>query len=171
MWEIIFNTRKFKKWIEAAGTIHARFGLEKALGYLIGEKFYQVAFMLRSSGELTRMLAEERKKPGYNPIVETTYRNNTVRSNMDEVYEENISIAHETEEALHEFAVLIKEAFDPHQIRSYLDSNPRLGIHGHIASEEDYDFLVSRGAIEHSIDTEVRDALILGDMMKYLGGS
>jgi hypothetical protein len=171
MWEILFNTEKLKEWIEAAKTIHARFGIEKALGYLVGEKFYRVAFTLRSSQELIRMLAEERMKPGYNPIMETTYKDNTIVSNMDEIYEKNIEIAKDTEEALARFAALINEAFEPHQIRSYLESNPRLGIHGHIASEEDYDFLVNKGAVEHSIDTEVRDALILGDMMKYLGGS
>ena len=171
MWQVLYNTRKLKEWLEAAKTIHARFGIEKALGYLIGEKFYNVAFTLRWSQELIRMLADERKKPGYNPIMETTYKDNTIVSNMDEIYEKNIGVAKDTEEALIRFAALIKEAFEPHQILSYLESNPRLGIHGHIASEEDYDFLVSKGAVKHSIDTEVRDALILGDMMKYLKSS
>jgi hypothetical protein len=169
MWEILFNTEKLKEWVEAAKTIHARFGIEKALGYLIGEKFYHVVFTLHSSKELLRMIAEERKKPGYRPSAETTYKNRTVLTNMDEIYEKNIEVAKDTEEALTRFAVLINDVFESHQIKSYLESNPRLGIHGHIASEEDYDFLVSRGAVEHSIDTEVRDALILGDMMKYLG--
>jgi hypothetical protein len=69
MWQVLFNTHRLKEWVEAAKTIHARFGIEKALGYLIGEKFCRVAFMLRSSQELIRMLAEERKKPGYDSIV------------------------------------------------------------------------------------------------------
>jgi hypothetical protein len=171
MWEVLFNTEKLKEWVEAAKTIHARFGIEKALGYLIGEKFYHVASTLRSSQELIRMIAEEKKKPGYKPISETTYKNHTVLTDMDEIYEKNIVVMKDTEEALTRFATLIKEAFEPYQIKSYFESNPRLGIHGHIASEDDYDFLVSKGAVELSIDTEVRDALILGDMMKYLGVS
>jgi hypothetical protein len=171
MWEIPFNTEKLKGWVEAARTIHTRFGIEKALGYLIGEKFYHVAFALRSSKELIMMLAEERKKPGYKSSVETTYKNHTVLTDLDEIYEKNVAVVRNTEEALAVFAALIKEAFEPYQIRSFFESNPRLGIHGHIASEEDYDFLVSKGAVEHSIDTEVRDALILGDMMKLLGVS
>jgi len=171
MWEVLFNTKKLKDWVEASKTIHARFGIEKALGYLIGEKFYRVVFMLHSSKELIRMLAEERKKPSYSPIMKTTYKDNTIMTDMDEIYEKNIEVAKDTEEALAIFAALIKEAFEPHQIRSYLESNPRLGIHGHIGTAEDYEFLVSKGAVEHSIDTEVRDALILGEMMKYLGVS
>jgi hypothetical protein len=75
------------------------------------------------------------------------------------------------EEALIRFAALIKEAFEPYQIRSYCESNPRLGIHGHIGTDEDYEFLVSKGAIEHSIDSEVEDATIFGDMMNYFGVS
>jgi hypothetical protein len=171
MWEILFNTEKLREWVEAAKTIHARFGIEKALGYLIGEKFYHVAFTLRSSQELIRMIAEERKRPGYKPTSETTYKNRTILTNMDEIYEKNIEVAKDTEEALTRFAALINEAFEPHQIQNYFESNPQLGIHGHIASEEDYEFLVSKGAVELSIDTEVRDALILGEMMKYLGVS
>jgi hypothetical protein len=127
--------------------------------------------MLRSSQELIRMLAEERKKPGYDPIVVTTYKNHTAVTNMDEIYEKNIEVAADTEEALTRFAALIKEAFEPYQIRSYFESNPRLGIHGHIGTDEDYEFLVSKGAIEHSIDSEVEDALIFGNMMNYFGVS
>jgi len=42
---------------------------------------------------------------------------------------------------------------------------------GHVASEEDHDFMIEKGALEHSLDTEVEDAMILGDMMKYFGVS
>jgi hypothetical protein len=36
-----------------------------------------------------------------------------------------------------------------------------------IASDEEYEFLVGRGIVEHSLDTELEDALIFGDMMRY----
>jgi hypothetical protein len=167
MSKIFTNPNQIEEWVEAAKRIHARFGIDKALGYLIGEKFYSVAFMLHSSQELIRMISEERKKPGYKSFTETTYKNHTVLTNLDEIYEKNIVIINDTEETLARFAALVRETFEPYDIRRYFESNPRLGIHGHIASDEDYDFLVSKGAVEQSIHTEVRDALILGDMMKY----
>jgi len=171
MWEVLFNTRRLKEWVAAAKKIHARFGIEKALEYLIGEKFYRVALMLHYHKKLVGMIAEQRKKPSYNPIIETKYKDRKIVTDMDEIYEKNIVVANDTEEALTRFATLIKEAFEPYEIRSCFGSNPRLGIHGNIRTDEDYDFLLSKGAVDHSIGTEVRDALILGDMMKYLGGS
>ena len=171
MREVLFNTRQLKEWVEAAKRIHDSFGIEKALEYLIGGKFYRVVFMLHSSQEVITSIAEERKKPGYKHSCETIYENRKIVTNLDEIYEKNIVISTDTEEAVARFATLIKEAFEPYEIRQYFESSPRLGIHGHIASDEDYDFLVSKGAVEHSVYTEVRDALILGDMMKYLGVS
>jgi hypothetical protein len=168
MWEILFNTRRLKEWIDAAKEIHARFGIEKALGYLIGEKFYRVVTTLHYHKELVGMIAEQRKKPGYNPIIETIHDNRKIVTDFDKIYEDNIVIAADTEEAVSRFAALIKGAFEPYEIQSYFASNPRLGIHGHIGTHEDYDFLVIAGAVKHSLDAEVRDALILGDMMKYL---
>ncbi len=79
MWEVLFNTHQLEEWVEAAEKMHARFGIEKALGYLIGEKFYRVFFILHSSQELIRKIAEERKKPGYNPVCETIYENRKKR--------------------------------------------------------------------------------------------
>ena len=171
MWQVLFNEQKLREWVEAAKTIYAGFGIEKALEYRIGEKFYHIAYMFHSSQELIRMLAEERRKPGYNPSVKTTYKNHTVVTNTDEIYEKSIEVAADIEEALITFAALIKEAFEPLQIRGYFESRPRFGIHGHIGTDEDYEFLVSKGTAEHSLDSEVRDALILGEMMKYFGVS
>jgi hypothetical protein len=171
MWEVLFNTQQLKKWVETAKIIHARFGFEKALGYLLGEKFCRVAYVLHYHKKLVGMIAEQKKNPGYNPIFEIMHNKRKIVNNLDEIYEKNIEVVADTEEALIRFAALIKEAFEPYQIRSYFESNPRLGIHGHIGTDEDYEFLVSKGAVECSVDSEVRDALILGDMMRYLGVS
>ena len=171
MSKIFSNPNQIEEWVEAAKTIQARFGIEKALGYLIGEKFYRIAFLLHSSQELIRMIAEERKKPGYKPMSETVYENLKIVTDLNEIYDKDTVIINGTEEVLARFAALIKEAFEHYEIQGYFESNPRLGIHRHIASDEDYDFLVDKGAEEHSMDTEVRDALILGDMMKYFGVS
>jgi|WetSurSiteA1Bulk_404760.scaffolds.fasta_scaffold01242_5 hypothetical protein len=171
MSKIFTNPNQLEEWVEAALGIHDRFSIEKALGYLIGGKFYRVVFMLHSSRELISSIDEERKKPAYIPICETIYENRKIVTNLDEIYEKNIVIIADNEEALARFATLIKETFEPYEIQEYFESNPRLGIHGHISTDEDYDFLVSKGAVEQSVYTEVRDALILWDMMKYFGVS
>lgn len=38
---------------------------------------------------------------------------------------------------------------------------------GRIALEEEHDFMMSKGVVEHSIETEIEDALIFGEMRKY----
>ena len=65
------------------------------------------------------------------------------------------------------FANLIKRSFALYEIRGYFDSNPRLGTLGHAVTEEVHDLFIQHRAVDHSIETEVEDALILGDMMKY----
>jgi hypothetical protein len=64
---------------------------------------------------------------------------------------------------------LINRTFSLHEIEKYFNSHPRLGIHGHVLSDEQYEYMVRKGLIEHSIETEVEDALIFGEMMKYFG--
>jgi hypothetical protein len=85
------------------------------------------------------------------------------------MYESRKEIIIEAKDLLGRFVVLIKEAFEPIAVQEYLKSHPCLGVHGHVASDEQYEFLVEQGAIENSIETEVEDALILGDMLKYFG--
>jgi hypothetical protein len=78
-----------------------------------------------------------------------------------------MAIMAEAEELLVKFATLIKGAFESYEIRKYFESNPRLGTMRHITSDEEYDFLTRNRALEHSIDTEIEDALIFGAMVKY----
>ena len=132
MWKVLFNTRQLREWVEAAKTIRARFGIEKALGHLIGEKLYRVVSTRHYHKQLVRMIAEQKKKPGYNPIIETICDNRRIVNDFDKIYEDNIIFAADTQDAVTRFAALIKEAFEPHEIRSYFESNPQLGIHGHI---------------------------------------
>jgi hypothetical protein len=42
-------------------------------------------------------------------------------------------------------------------------------VHGHVSFDKTYYIKVSKGAVERPAETEVRDAVILGDMMKYFG--
>ena len=169
MSKIFTNPNQLEVWVEASQGIEERFGIDKALGYVIGEKFYNLVAILHVARATIRVIDEERKKPNYNPIRERTYGNRKHTENSDETYEREKEIIAEAEELLVEFATLIKEAFEPYEIRKYFESNPRLGEMGHTASDEEYDFMVSKGAVEHSLDNELEDALILGDMMKYFG--
>lgn len=168
MSKIFSNDNQLQEYVEAAVGIKDRFGIKKALGYLIGEKFYNLVDILHVSRKQVRTIDEERKSPDY-PIRERIYGNRKYVENLDETYESHKEIIAEAEELLIQFSTLIRGAFEPYEIKEYFESHPRLGIHGHICSEEDLDFLVSKGAVEHSLDTEIDDAMIFGDMKKYFG--
>lgn len=167
--KIYINPKQIQEWVDAAEGIAEDFGIEKALGYLIGEKFYNLVSLLHDARKSVRNIDEKRKQPDFNPTVVTKYKDSEFTTNFDEIYDRDMERIQEAERLLPEFAGLIIADFDPHEIRKYFESHPRLGVHGHATSEEQFDFMVQHGAIEHSIDTEVEDALIFGDMMKYFG--
>lgn len=169
MSKILVNENQLKEWIEAAERIKDSFGINRALGFLIGEKFYEIVSTLHSCQELVRIIDKESKKPDYEPIGVTTYGNCELVTNLHQIYKKEVAIITEIEELLTGFATLIKGAFEAYEICNYFASNPRLGSMAQIASDEEYEFLVSRGFVEHSLDTEMEDALIFGDMMKYFG--
>jgi len=167
MRRIFTNSDQFKEWVEAAAEIEGRFGIEKALGYVIGEKFYSIVSTVYESRRIIRTIGEERKKPWYNPMHERACGNSKYVENLDETYEKEKETIIETEALLGEFSDLIKGAFVQHKIRQYFESNPRLGTLGHAVSDEQYDALICNGAVEHTLDTEIEDALIFGDMLKH----
>ena len=169
MGKIFINDNQIEEWVEAAGGIWDQFGIEKALGYVIGEKFYNLVSMLHASRTMIRAIDEERKKPNYKPVRERTYGNSKLIENLDETYEDEKARVIEAEGLLVKFVFLINEKFPPHEIRKYFQSHPRLGAMGHVTSVEQYEYMVSTGAIPHSIEIEVEDALIFGDMAKYFG--
>jgi hypothetical protein len=169
MGKIFSNENQLEEWVEAAKGIQDRFGAGKALGYLIGEKFYSIVDSLHSALKIIRTIEEERKNPNFNPIRITKYKDRKLMTNLDETYRDEKAAVIEAEGLLIKFVFLISQSFSPHEIRKYFQSHPLLGVHGHIATEEQLEFLISKGAIEHSIETEVQDALIFGDMLKYFG--
>jgi hypothetical protein len=171
MSKIFLNPNQLEEFVDAALGVGERYGIEKALGYLIGEKFYNLVDLLHFNRKMARHIEEERKKPDCNPIVDRSTKRHRFVENLDETYEQEKEIISEAEQLLPKFATMIKEAFEPHEIQKYFESHPRLGVHAHVATDEQYEFMVSHGAIEHSIDTEVEDALIFGDMLKYFGVS
>ncbi len=171
MSKIFINPKQLEDCVDAALGIQERYGIGKALGYIIGEKFYNLVDTLHMARKICRLIEEERMKPHYNPIREVVLKRQRYTENLDETYEHKKQIIMEAEGLLLKFAFLISQAFEAHEIRRYFMSHPRLGSHGHVCTDEQYEFMVSKGAIPHSIETEVEDALIFGDMMKYFGVS
>ncbi|MEA1965611.1 MAG: hypothetical protein U9O41_10890 [Candidatus Aerophobetes bacterium] len=111
------------------------------------------------------IIDEERKKSDYNPI--KIISGSELKVNLDEEYADAKKKVAFLEEILTEFAELIKDSFTPHEIREYFDSDLRLGALGHILTEEQHNIFIEKEVVEHSLDTEIDDTLIFGEMMKY----
>lgn len=158
-----------KEWVAAAKNIKEEFGLDKALGYLIGEKFYNLLKDLQFAKGMVKRIEEEKKKQGYNPIKTTGKGKFRQTINQDEDYKHYQQKVTALQEALPEFVMLIKSSFEIHEIKGYFSSHPRFGALGHISSEEEHDFLVAHGAVERTAETELDDTLLLGEMMEFFG--
>lgn len=158
---------RIEQWVEAAEGIKEDFGLDKALGYVIGEKFYNLVKNRQYLKRIVRDIDEKRKSPDYNPFKTVGEGKYKQTINLDEDYKNCKKRIISLQEGLIEFAELIKSSFEPYEIRKYFNSNPRLGALGHVSSEEEHKVFVQQGAVEHSMDTEVEDALTFGEMMEY----
>lgn len=78
------SENQLEQWVAAAENIKEEFGLEKALGYLIGEKFYELVSMHKSAGKMIMIIKEERKKSNYDPI--KIISGSKLKVNLDEDY-------------------------------------------------------------------------------------
>ncbi len=162
------NDNQLLEWVGAAENIRKDFGINKALGYLIGEKFYSIIKLIYCCQKLITSIEEQRKKPNYHPIQEEGVGENKSVINLDEIYEEQLKRIEIARDVLIEFANLTKKSFKQREIKKYFDSNPRFGLFGHTLSEKEHEFLVEKGAVEHSLETELEDAFIYGEMRNYL---
>jgi hypothetical protein len=52
------NKNQLVEWVKAAEDIKERFGINKALGYLIGEKFYNIVSILCSDRKMINHIDE-----------------------------------------------------------------------------------------------------------------
>lgn len=162
------NENQLIDWVEAAEDIKESFGINKALGYLIGEKFYNVVSILCSDQKAINHIDEQRKKTNNKSIQENGSGKNKSETDLDKEYKELTKRMNAAKEVLIEFSKLIRKTFEANAIRKYLNSNPRFGSLGHIFSEEQHKFWVEKGVVEHSVETEIEDAFIFGEMIKYL---
>jgi hypothetical protein len=97
---------------------------------------------------------------------EIGYRKYKSSTDLDNEYKERTKRMNAAKEVLIEFSKLIRKTFEVNEIRKYLNSNPRFGPLGHIFSEKQNKFWVEKGVVEHSIETEIEDAFIFGEMIK-----
>jgi hypothetical protein len=162
------NENQLRDWIVGAERVRDEYGVQKALGYVIGEKFYSVLQVAASYRETLKSIEEERRQPDYNPI--RTYslgKYGESVENRDETCEKTKKRVSEEKDILEELARLIEGTFARHEINAYFDSHPRLGAMGHIASEEEHAFMVEKGAVERTVETEASDALLFDEIKKY----
>jgi len=66
--KILPSPETLEEYIDTALQIQDKYGTEKALGYLIDEKFYDLFCILFSARIMIRTIDEERREPDYNPI-------------------------------------------------------------------------------------------------------
>jgi hypothetical protein len=158
---------QLEKWVAAAENIREEFGLEKALGYVIGEKFYELVNTLRSESKIIESINDKRKKPDYDPIRSIPGLERKI--NLDEDYSVAERNMLELKKILPDFAEMIMNIFTINEIKKYLNSNARFGALGHTATEKEYIVFIEKEVIKHSLETEISDSLILGDMMNYFG--
>lgn len=152
------------RWCDASENIREDWRLEKALGYLVGEKFYEMIHSFRWIKKHTTELGKRKLEPDYDPIV----REGKYVTNLDERYKEGQTTITRLDLIIPEFARLIRESYDTSEILTYFSENPRMGALGHVLKEEDHEFFTESGAVEHSLETEVEDTLIIGEMKKLL---
>ena len=159
------DENQLENWVSAAENIRDEYGLKKALGYIIGEKFYNLCSDFRSNQEKMARIKEERKKPDYNP--QKTVSGGKYIIDLDKEYEKSEKEVNTLKGILTDFSEMIMDSFTKHDIEEYLDLNVRFGAIGHVLSEEEHKEFVKKEVVEHSLETEINDSLILGDMMNY----
>jgi len=154
-------------WVEAALNIERRFGITKALGYVIGEKLYGILVMHNNSLNMIGKIEEERKQPNYESrrMVQSIILGD-YEVDLDQEYERLKRVIDETERAKREMVERILNAFDKSQIIEYFRSNPRFGSSGHILSEEEQRNWWKMGIEEHTLEDEIRDALLFGELQR-----
>jgi hypothetical protein len=153
-------------WVEAALNIQKRYGIDKALGYVIGEKLYNLLVMHNNSLQKLHQIEEQRKLSDYESHRKAQLAFGDYEIDLDQEYQRLKRVIDETNQAKQEMVERILAAFDLFQIYEYFQSNPRLGSSGHILSEEQQRYWWKMGIEEHTLEDEIRDALLFGELQR-----
>ncbi|HQK82670.1 MAG TPA: hypothetical protein PLK24_01895, partial [Atribacter sp.] len=136
MYSIFAYENQPELWVEAARNIERRYGIDKALGYVIGEKLYNLLVMHNNSLQKLHQIEEQRKLSDYESHRKAQSAFGDYEIDLDQEYQRLKRVIDETNQAKQEMVERILAAFDLFQIYEYFQSNPRLGSSGHILSEE-----------------------------------
>lgn len=156
------------KYCEAAERIKENFGTEKALKYLIGEKFHAILKQIRFVLSQIKEIKSERKKPNYNPIRKVKHTRKTIEINLDEEYESLQEELISLNEAKTSFVEEIKRIFSDYETGVFLNSIMAFGSAEQFLSPEEYKFCLKKGMLEKTVVDEADDVLILEEMKELL---
>jgi len=68
------------------------------------------------------------------------------------------------------FVAEVKRIFEPHEIREYLESVRRIGAMGHVATDEEFEFMRKAGAFDENPVRGAEDVLIVERIKEMLLG-
>jgi hypothetical protein len=108
----------------AAVTIRKEYGLQNALGYLVGEKLLHHVEAAETRSEFARSLPP--------------------------------------------FVAAVREMFEPHVLREYLDSVKRVGAQGHVLDDETFERV--RGMFYEDVVSAAEDVVRMGRIREMLIG-
>ncbi len=140
------------------------YGTDKAMGYLIGEKFYRVLNKIHYLIESIQYIDSEREKPGYNPIRKYKYSRKTYEENLDETYEKSNKDIEELRKEKELFACEIKKLFFRNEIEGYLKNAYAFGPCAHTLSESEYKEWREKGVIGNTASDDVSQRIILTEI-------
>lgn len=152
----------------AAEGIKHDYGTDKAMGYLIGEKFYNVLKQIHYLIEKMHYIETERTKPGYNPIRKYKYSRKTYEENLDEIYKKSNKDIEELRKEKELFACEIKKLFFRNEIEGYLKNVYAFGAVAHNLSEDVYKKWRENGVLDNTASDDARDVLIAQEIRKLL---
>jgi hypothetical protein len=153
-------------WVEAARNIERRYGITKALGYVIGEKLYNLLITHNNSLLKLQQIEEKRRRSDYKPQRKVHSVFGDYGIDLDQEYQRLKRVIDETNRAKQEMVKRILNVFDINQIHEYFQSNPRLGSSGHILTEEQQRFWWKMGIEEHTLEDEIHDAVLFGELQR-----
>ncbi len=156
-------------YCEAADRIKEDYGLEKALKYLIGEKFYEV---LRQRTFLLSQISSikaEREKPDYNPARKIKLsETKTFEHNLDNDYDkyQNELLRLGEEKVL--FIQEIRKMFSKVELAEFLSNIMAFGSAVQHLSPVDYQMWLDKGVLDKTIVDDAEDIFIHKEMKDLL---
>lgn len=155
-------------YCEATKRIKEDFGIEKALKYLIGEKFHAVLKQITFVLSEINYIKSKREKPDYNPVRKIKHPGKTYEHNLDKDYEnyQKQLLLLKGEKVL--FVEEIKKIFSRTELTKYLDNIMAFGAVEQFLSPTAYQSWIDNGVLDKTIVDDAEDILIHKEMKDLL---